>query len=207
MRAFLDKIPWTYRLWAAVAALGFTMPGFTMPGLSGASRGRSASRPASRILTRIQFTRCHDGDTCTGRTPEGLQITMRLLGLDAPEVAPPGRSLGTPQPFGLEARDELRRRVVGHLLPVELRGSDPYHRYLALIWEHPRPKGVISLGPSLNEQLVREGYAFAYRAKFVEADIRAWAERAEDEARHAKRGLWGLPEPPNNPAEYRHASR
>jgi|GEM_PF-1727718 len=196
MPAFLDKIPW----WIALALLGVALP-------HGAASRRSAPRaPTPSVITKIRFVRCHDGDTCTGKTPEGLLIQLRLLGLDAPEVAPPGsfrrRRSSPPQPYALSSRDELCRRVVGRILPVEIRGSDPYRRYLAIVWDGTRPSGV-----SINESLIREGYAFAYRAKFVDSDIRRWAESAELGAQRDRRGLWGTQEKPLNPSEYRRLMR
>jgi len=92
--------------------------------------------------------------------------------------------------------------VVGRILPVEIRGSDPYRRYLAIVWDGTRPSGV-----SINESLIREGYAFAYRAKFVDSDIRRWAESAELGAQRDRRGLWGTQEKPLNPSEYRRLMR
>jgi endonuclease YncB( thermonuclease family) len=127
MKRLPRKLPLSLLLWTAVAAVGLVAPD------SSWSRPRAAKPKA--VVTRLHFLSCHDGDTCRAKNPEGLQLTVRFLGLDAPEVAPPGRGKkrAPPQPFALEARDELRRRVVGKTLPVEIRGSDPYNRYLALI--------------------------------------------------------------------------
>ena len=186
-------------------ALGFgllTCVGLLAP--LGVHSRRSQKTPVATVRTTLEFMNCHDGDTCKARNPEGLVLTLRLLGIDAPEVAGRARR-GQKKPaqrFGNEARDYLVGRVVGKKLPVEIKGNDIYQRYLAVIYDE---KGT----HRINEDLVREGYAYAYRASRSDPEARAWAERAETEAQKKKVGFWALPasERPVDPSLYRKKNR
>jgi micrococcal nuclease len=177
--------------------------------LVGGSAAFSASRrkpaaPVEVVKTHLEILRCHDGDTCEGRTPEGLKMKVRLLGVDAPEVAGKGaRGKAKPgQAYGPEAQQYMQAHAVGQTLPVEIRGSDVYNRYLAILFT-PDEK------TRLNESLIREGLAFPYRGKGVAPDIQAWAQDAERFAKSEKKGFWALPESqrPAEPAEFRRQHR
>jgi micrococcal nuclease len=122
-----------------------------------------------------------DGDTIV---MEGGD-TIRLLGLDAPETANP--NMRGPQPLGSEATSRLRALVEGRqvVLEADAVDRDHYGRLLRHMW----------LGDMLvSEVLVGEGLAHAMS---VPPNLRH-AERmraAEDSARAAGLGLWGLPRP------------
>jgi micrococcal nuclease len=125
-----------------------------------------------------------DGDTI--RVSGCPESSVRLLLVDAPEVAHPAR--GT-QPaadaecFGPEAAAYLASRLApGTAVRLE-RGvldADQFGRALRYAW----------IGDELiNETLIREGYAVRYRA----AEDRTHLARimaAEDAAKSARRGLW-----------------
>jgi endonuclease YncB( thermonuclease family) len=72
--------------------------------------------------------------------------------------------------------------VFGETVSIETHGEDRYGRAL----------GTIHLaGESVNERMVRDGFAWAYtRYKPPQAVV-----RAEADARLAKRGLWGDAKP------------
>ncbi|MBS1982686.1 MAG: thermonuclease family protein [Bdellovibrionales bacterium] len=161
--------------------------------------GERGAPPAAR--QRLVIVRCHDGDTCTARAESGVHLTLRLLGIDAPEVATHFGGRARPaQRFGVEARNYLERRVAGRSLPVELRGNDVYRRYLAVLLDDD---GITNI----NEELVAKGFAFAYRGRGGDAEARHWAEAAEARARRERAGFWALPtaEQPQEPGSYRHA--
>jgi len=160
---------------------------------------------ATPVSTRLEILDCNDGDTCRARNPEGLRLKIRLLGIDAPETAKPKhgkRRAQAGQIYGEEAKRALNARAKGRTLEAEIRGSDVYGRYLAVLFA-TGPKG----RENLNESLVREGFAYAYRGKGTAADIRAWAERAEAQAKREKKGFWGLAAPPEDPSLFRKRSR
>ena len=116
-----------------------------------------------------------DGDTVTilvGGRPE----KVRLAGIDAPEKV---------QPFGARAKQYAASIVFGREVLLERNGSDRYGRTV----------GRVSMGGrSLNEEMVRAGLAWHYRAYSNDARLAA----LETEARLARRGLWAdpAPEPP-----------
>jgi micrococcal nuclease len=116
-----------------------------------------------------------DGDTLVLATGE----RVRLIGVDAPEIA--GLRRLAPQPFGPEAAAFARRLAEGRRIRLEfdLERRDKYGRTLAYVF-------VGDL--DLNAEMIREGYAVAYR----QFPHRRYDEflALEAEARRARRGLW-----------------
>jgi micrococcal nuclease len=143
--------------------------------------------------------RCHDGDTCTAtRSRDSSKRTLRLLGIDAPECTYAGKQ---GQRWGEEAKQYLNKRVKDKKVHLDLYGYDVYGRHLAVLKD--------GSGRNINEELVRKGYAFAYRGRSVYKLIAAEMMIAETEARSKKRGMWALPESerPEMPTEYRRRKR
>lgn len=103
----------------------------------------------------------HDGDSIQFNGE-----TIRLYGVDAPELEQPG---------GVEARDWLMEKITGYPLRISRRGKDHYGRQIAIIFVG---------NTSVNKALVLEGHAWAYREH---AALYVSSERI---ARTAQRGLW-----------------
>lgn len=102
-----------------------------------------------------QLKRVSDGDTLSV-SAGSLQKTVRLCGIDAPEVQH-GSTPG--QPWGETSADYLRQLVTQKPLHLQEWGHDRYGRSLAWVWVQPNP----STPPLLvNEVLVQQGMAFAY---------------------------------------------
>jgi micrococcal nuclease len=126
-----------------------------------------------------------DGDTVRLRIidpPPGLHAleTIRMIGVDTPETVHPRREL---EYFGKEASEFTRQRLLGRsvLLAFDWDLRDRYGRLLAYVFGPD--------GKCHNAALIREGYAHAYTRfsfHFMEE-----FRRLEQEARQAKRGLWG----------------
>lgn len=138
-----------------------------------------------------QVTKVLDGDTIEVRvkSPAGEPgksakfIRIRLAEIDAPEVAKPKLGIDG-QPFGQESAEALRRAILYRAVevdPAEGQTTDQYHRVIAII----RIGNV-----SVNQVMVRGGYAWAYKA-YVKSPGILDAERA---AQQAKVGLWALPD-------------
>jgi micrococcal nuclease len=158
---------------------------------------KKSSTHGDPVSMELNFVRCHDGDTCLAKTKEGLSLKIRLLGVDAPEVASKrrGSKSSSGQTFGAEAAVALNKQVQGKTLPVDIHGTDAFGRHLALVWTTRKT-------PSINETLIRDGYAFAYRGR-RNKDLKDWAANAEEEARKNKKGFWALQQRPEAPYLFR----
>jgi len=112
-----------------------------------------------------------DGDTLTLLLPDHTQKRVRLAGIDAPE---------SKQPYGQKSRQALAEMVFGKDVAVRVVDTDRYGRWVA---------DVYAGAGHVNAEMVRGGYAWVYR-EFAR-DPKLFA--AEEEARSARRGIWGLP--------------
>ncbi len=136
--------------------------------------------PGERLQTgRIE--RVVDGDTLRFVQPDGSSLSLRLLGVDAPESGQDG---------GAEAREFVADRVCGVEVGLRTHGEDRYRRTVA---------SVEVAGEDLGVLLVRNGLAWRVK-RYLEAapaDLRAAYEAAWREARTGRVGMWaGDPQPP-----------
>lgn len=145
------------------------------PGPSG-----SPSEVSRRTVTVVSV---HDGDTVRVRDARGQEQAVRLATIDAPELD---------QPYGPQARDAMRERVLGRQVTLEPRGRDRYGRTLAVLWlpANPQPQ-------DLALWLLEQGLAWHYKAHAQEQPLtERWRyTMAETLARTSRRGLWGQPDP------------
>jgi micrococcal nuclease len=125
-----------------------------------------------------------DGDTLTVLR-DGRAATVRLVGIDAPEKG---------QAFGQRAKQFAAGQAFGKTVTVRVAGHDRYGRLL----------GDVALpdGRSLNQELVRAGFAWWFRKYSRDSRL----GRLEDEAREGRRGLWA-DRAPEAPWEYRSRHR
>jgi micrococcal nuclease len=108
---------------------------------------------------------------------------VRLLGVDAPAA---GRGAATPAPFGREALDRLTSLVLNRWVRLEREGA-------AAVSTRHQAYVITGDGLFVNAALVREGLA---RVSARSALTRlAELQRAEAEARSARRGIWGSAPP------------
>ena len=130
--------------------------------------------------------------TGTARVVDGDTIEMsgqilRLIGIDAPELAQPCERDGKPWACGDWSRDALRARLSGRDLSCSGTEQDRYGRWLVTCQLDGRDLGQI---------LVRTGVAFAYRrysVVYVPDEAKAQGEG---------RGLWAGTT--QSPEAYRH---
>ena len=130
--------------------------------------------------------------TGTARVVDGDTIEMsgqilRLIGIDAPELAQPCERDGKPWACGDWSRDALRTRLSGRDLSCSGTEQDRYGRWLVTCQLDGRDLGQI---------LVRTGEAFAYRrysVVYVPDEAKAQGEG---------RGLWAGTT--QSPEAYRH---
>jgi endonuclease YncB( thermonuclease family) len=127
--------------------------------------------------------RVADGDSIQVMLQSG-RMKVRLASIDAPERDQPG---------GREATAALAARVKGRQVSLEVVDqSDGYGRLVAVVW----------LGDeNVNEWLVRQGYAWAFRGRYLHDRQLCVVERA---AREAALGLWSRTERNYAPWEWRH---
>ncbi len=117
-----------------------------------------------------------DGDTISVLRAGRAEI-VRLQGVDAPEKR---------QAYGDRARRFVADLAFDQTVIVRTTGRDRNGRLLGEV--------VLPDGRSLNQELVRAGYAWWFRK--YSRDVRL--ARLEEEARQGRQGLWAdqVPEPP-----------
>jgi len=121
-----------------------------------------------------------DGDTVK-IDYEGLETTVRLIGVDTPETVHPSKPV---EAKGIEASNFTKNLLEGESIYLRFDGNrtDKYGRLLAYLYRAPD-------GLFVNLEIVRQGYGHAYTAfpfKHLEL-FRAYERRA----REAGKGLWG----------------
>jgi endonuclease YncB( thermonuclease family) len=130
------------------------------------------SGAAAATTMEGEVLRVKDGDSLMLYRPDVKRTSeVRLAGIDAPELA---------QPWGLQARSALRRKVQGRTVRVEVTDRDRYGRLVARIW----------VGPTyVNAYMAQYGHAWAFDRYLNDSRIR----QGQTLARREKRGLWALP--------------
>ena len=126
-------------------------------------------------LIPATVTKVNDGDSLEVQLEAG-NGRVRMSAIDTPEYD---------QPYGKTSSAALQAMLpVGSKVELEVVTQDAFHRMVATVWITQDGKRV-----NVNETMLREGHAWAYRRYMREArycDIEA-------EARDAKRGLWAQP--------------
>jgi micrococcal nuclease len=114
-----------------------------------------------------------DGDTFNFITLTGNKIKIRVEGVDAPEGL---------QEFGLEAKEFVVNEILNKIVRLEVINTDRYGRKVAKVFYD---------GKDLRKELLRNGYAWHYKAYNKELELANLEIKAMDE----KKGLWAK----NNP--------
>jgi micrococcal nuclease len=108
-----------------------------------------------KFIYSAKILRVIDGDTVVALMDLGFSIkskqTLRLIGINAPELH------GADHVKGLASKEYLQLKIEDHEVVVETihDSQEKYGRYLATIW-------LDGDTVSVNEQLVRDGYAVPY---------------------------------------------
>ncbi|WP_161890635.1 thermonuclease family protein [Pontibacter russatus] len=124
------------------------------------------SKPATTAGDKVVGIK--DGDTVE-LLRNGKTETVRLFGVDAPEKA---------QAYGQRARQFTSDLAFGKNVRLIVNNTDRYGRTVGTI--------ILPDGRSLNEELVRNGYAWHYKAYSNDLKL----ANLETDARRYKRGLW-----------------
>jgi len=147
-------------LFAFVVLLGASVPSCASP--------RTVEGEVSRVI---------DGDTVALTTREGTKLRVRLYGIDAPEVR---HEKTAGQPYGKEAKEALTALALGRRVTVEIVDIDVHGRTVGIVHRS---------GVDINLEMVRNGYAWAYR-RYLSAPYASRYLDAEREARGRRLGLW-----------------
>lgn len=171
--------------------------------------GGQASPDSGMIInTTIQVQRVLDGDTvelsagASVMTPDGRSMSgahVRLLAIDAPEIAHPEANPPTPADcWGNEAQAAARALMGGRVITLQfdlraiagctppIQRTDAERCGLRDIYDRLLAYVVLPDGTVANQTMVREGNAYSYRHEV------ALYNQLEDEARAAMRGMWGV---------------
>ena len=92
-----------------------------------------------------------DGDTLKAESG-GYTITVRLVGIDAPETSKNKGQAG--QPFSQKSKTHLMRLVLDKMVEVEVYGLDPYSRVVGVVYVD---------GKNVNLEMIKAGLAEVYR--------------------------------------------
>ena len=133
-----------------------------------------------------------DGDTIHVTDPMGTKVKVRLYGIDAPETPKGNKKTGRiskpGQPYGEEAYRALNSKVYRKSIKLDIMAVDQYKRSVGIVWLN---------GKNINQEMVAEGYAWAYRQYLDRPHASEYIE-LEEQARSKRLGLWeqSNPQPP-----------
>ncbi|WP_033316936.1 thermonuclease family protein [Pontibacter roseus] len=130
------------------------------------------SRPAPTV-PGDKVVGVKDGDTFE-LLRNGQTVTVRLFGVDTPEKN---------QAYGQRAKQFASDLAFGKSVRLIEHNKDRYGRTVGTI--------ILPDGRNLNQELVREGFAWHYKAYSKDKTL----ENLEADARRFKRGLWQDPNP------------
>jgi micrococcal nuclease len=143
------------------------------------------------IAGEYQVSRVVDGDTIVvnkGTT----KLTIRLVGIDAPEVSHAKNQPG--QPFSQQSTKHLAALVLHKTVDIKSHGPDRYGRTLGEVFLD---------GNNINLEMVKSGLAEVYRGTPAKGQNMEPYWKAEEEARRAGKGMWVLGDKYVSPREWR----
>jgi micrococcal nuclease len=165
-------ITWSVPLWF----LGILLFGITLPDAS----SLQVQSPQATDATLYSVTKVVDGDTLDVRTQSGTVQSVRIVGIDSPEIVDPRKPV---QCFAKEASARLHALLDGKAVHLERNPGedrDVYGRWL---------RYVDLDGTDVGAQMILGGFAASYNA-FAHVRSASYNE-LQREARAAKRGMWG----------------
>lgn len=130
----------------------------------------------------FKVTNVIDGDTIKVLI-NNKEETVRLIGIDTPEVLNPRKSV---QCFGIEASNKAKESLQNRMVILEKDQAvgelDKYNRLLRYVF--------LEDGTNFNQLMIEEGYAHKYTYANIPYKYQTDFKNAEKEARENKRGLW-----------------
>ena len=151
--------------------------------------------PAIAFAGQFKVTRVVDGDTIK-ISRDGTTITVRLVGIDAPETSKKKNEPG--QPFSRKSTKHLASLVLNKYVTVKSYGTDRYGRTLGVVFVD---------GVNVSLEMVKVGLAEVYRGKPASGlDMDPYWE-AEAAAKKTRTGIWSLGDKYVSPKEWRKMKR
>ena len=136
--------------------------------------------PLSLFAGQFKVIQVYDGDTVIA-TENGKDITIRLVGIDAPEISRKKHLPG--QPFCVKAREYLSSLVLNKLAKIKFYGKDASGRLLGEIFAENK---------NINIEMVSAGLAEVYRGTPAQnLEIGKYRD-AQKKAKEAVKGMWEL---------------
>jgi endonuclease YncB( thermonuclease family) len=135
----------------------------------------AADPPNALPVLAATVTKVNDGDSIEVTLDSGA-ARVRMSAIDTPEYD---------QPYGQKSSAALKAMLpVGAAVELEVVTQDQFKRLVATVWLVADGKRV-----NINETMLREGHAWAYRRYMRDAKFCDF----EAEARDKKLGLWAQP--------------
>lgn len=129
------------------------------------------------------MNRVVDGDTIVVAALNGKNETVRLIGIDTPEVVDPRKPV---QCFGQQASDKTKEILSGQKVFLERdvtqSDRDKYGRLLRYVF--------LINGTNFNKLMISEGFAHEYTYQSNPYKYQKEFKEAEKTARENKKGLW-----------------
>lgn len=126
----------------------------------------------------VPVLRVADGDTFRVSIA-GKSETVRIIGIDTPETVDPRKEV---QCYGKEASDRLKELLAGAEVTLARNPAEDRDKYRRML------RYVELRGEDIGARMIREGYAFSYKA-YPHPRLEAY-NALEKAARAEKRGLW-----------------
>ena len=147
-------------VWLAIIFLGFVLAN----GLSGGNREADVKN-----LQKVKFVKVVDGDTIKVKDDGGNEVSVRMIGIDAPESSPNKRLELQMRQQGKKQKTilELGEKSKAHLkeligtsksvyLEYDVQRLDKYDRTLAYVYILDKNNRFAML----NEQMLKDGFAY-----------------------------------------------
>lgn len=136
----------------------------------------------------VTSTEVIDGDTIKVVFQDKTRESVRLIGIDTPEIKDPNTRM---QCLAKEATNQLKKLVEGKSIKLtQGKKSDNEDKYQRLLRHVDVYDTVSETWQNIAILLIKEGYGFAYLTYPFEKDLMKKYSDAETEAMEAKRGLW-----------------
>ena len=147
--------------------------------------------PLASFAGQYTVVRVCDGDTITA-SENGKKITIRLVGIDAPEISIKNHVPG--QPFSVKAKEYLYSLVLKKVVSIEFYGKDAFGNSLGEIFAENR---------NINIEMIAAGLAEVYRGKQPQNLKISKYRDAERKAKEAVKGIWVLRDQYFSPWDWR----